>query len=742
MLLRQRQVATLVAISLATGVPIILLAHTAAAPYTQLASSTLACVAAVLCSLAARRAIGLARGGWGLIAAGLATWGLGNFYWSYNELIAHAEVLFPSWADLGYLLFPVLAAAGLFLISGWTTVGSRLTVLLDGLIAGCALFAIAWAVTLRSVWEAGADSAFAFVVSLAYPVSDIVLVTMAVLIAARTRRGGRGVGLLLIIGLAGLATSDTMFALDTSAGTYYTGQPTDAGFFLCFAAFGAAGWAAARQPMVFDETGVMNRLQIMLPYVPFGLAAAVAVGQVPAGVTSDAAVAVPMLAGLVLILLRQLSTLLHNSALTRRLRHQAYHDPLTGLGNRALFNERLDQALSSGRPAAIVYLDLDDFKMINDSLGHDAGDIVLRTVGDRLAACSTAEDTVARLGGDEFAVLTGRVDGLEAQAERLLYALREPFEVGSRMVRVSASVGIAVAAGPEGTRPEDLRKNVDLAMYAAKGQGKNTYAMFELSMRQGFDREMMWRAELGQALADRSLHLAYQPIVGLAGHRVVGVEALARWDHPGLGPVAPEVFIPVAERAALIGELGMFMLRRACAEFAAWPGARDAYLSVNVSPLQMLDPEFTAMVVATLAEAGLRPQQLVLEVTENALADESEVIGTLAQLRATGVRIAIDDFGTGYASLRYLHLFPADIVKIDRTYVQDIARDPAAVRIVGTLWQLFGAIGLTAVAEGIEDPAQAAMLLELGCPFGQGFLYGYPAPLGSLTSLVVDPVSV
>ena len=636
----------------------------------------------------------------------------------------------------------MLAAAGLFLISGWTTVGSRLTVLLDGLIAGCALFAIAWAVTLRSVWEAGADSAFAFVVSLAYPVSDIVLVTMAVLIAARTRRGGRGVGLLLIIGLAGLATSDTMFALDTSAGTYYTGQPTDAGFFLCFAAFGAAGWAAARQPMVFDETGVMNRLQIMLPYVPFGIAAAVAAGQVLAGLTSDAAVAVPLLAGLVLILLRQLSTLLHNSSLTRRLRHQAYHDPLTGLGNRALFNERLDQALSSGRPAAIVYLDLDDFKVINDSLGHDAGDIVLRTVGDRLAACSTAEDTVARLGGDEFAVLTGQVDGLETQAERLLYALREPFEVGSRMVRVSASVGIAVAAGPEVTPPEDLRKNVDLAMYAAKGQGKNTYAMFELSMRRGFDREMMWRTELGQALAGRSLHLAYQPIVGLADHRVVGVEALARWDHPYLGPVAPEVFIPVAERAALIGELGTFVLRRACAEFAAWPGARDAYLSVNVSPLQMLDPEFTAMVAATLAEAGLRPRQLVLEVTENALADESEMIGTLAQLRATGVRIAIDDFGTGYASLRYLHLFPADIVKIDRTYVQDIARDPAAVRIVGTLWQLFGAIGLTAVAEGIEDPAQAAMLLELGCPIGQGFLYGHPAPLGSLTSLVVDPVSV
>jgi EAL domain-containing protein (putative c-di-GMP-specific phosphodiesterase class I) len=207
-----------------------------------------------------------------------------------------------------------------------------------------------------------------------------------------------------------------------------------------------------------------------------------------------------------------------------------------------------------------------------------------------------------------------------------------------------------------------------------------------------------------------------------------------------LGTVAPEVFIPVAERAALVGELGMFVLRRACAEFAAWPGNADAYLSVNVSPLQMLDPGFPARVAETLAANGLEPRHLVLEVTENALADESEVIGTLRQLRAGGVRIAIDDFGTGYASLRYLHRFPADIVKIDRTYVRDIARDPAAVRIVGTLWQLFGAIGLTAVAEGVEDEAQAAMLIEIGCSLGQGFLFGRPVPLAEVRT--VDPVAV
>jgi diguanylate cyclase (GGDEF)-like protein len=728
---QRRQVALLVALCLATGLPIFALAGTAAAPYTQIASSALACLAALPCLTAARRAVGATRSGWALLAAGCLSWGLGNFYWSWNELVVHAEVLFPSWADLGYLLFPLLGAAGLMLISGWTSVGSRLTVLLDGLVAGCALFVVGWAFTVRSVWQAGADSPFALVVSLAYPIGDIVLATMAVLLAARTRHGGRGVGLLLILGLTGMATSDTMFALDTSAGTYATGQASDAGFFICFAACAAAGRLATRRPIGFDGSGLMTRWQIMLPYVPYGLAACVAFWQTLTGTLVDTAEAVPLLTGVIMILLRQLTTLLHNSRLARRLSHQAYHDSLTGLGNRALFTERLEGALASATPAAVIYLDLDDFKMINDSLGHDAGDAVLRTVADRLRSCFAEPDTIARLGGDEFAVLTARVGDLPRQAERLLARLREPIGAGTRTIRAGASLGIAVA-GAGVLRSEDLRKNVDLAMYAAKAQGKNTYAVFEQSMRRDFDREMMLRDELHRAVTSGALEVAYQPIVDLTDHRVTGVEALVRWPHPQLGPMEPEVFIPVAERAALIGDLGRFVLRRACAEFAAWPAAGDAYLSVNVSPLQMLDPGFPDLVAATLAEAGMRPGQLVLEVTETALADESEVIGALTRLRATGVRIAIDDFGTGYASLRYLHLFPADIVKIDRTYVEDIARDPAAVRVVGTLWQLFGAIGLTAVAEGIEDPAQAAMLIELGCPVGQGFLYGRPGPLDSL----------
>jgi diguanylate cyclase (GGDEF)-like protein len=728
-------VTVLVALCLLAGAPIFFLSGTAAAPYTQLGSSLLACLGALPCLAAARRVEASARLGWRLLAAGSLSWGLGNFYWSWNELVAHAEVLFPSLADVGYLLFPLLATGGLWLIAGWTSIGSRMTVLLDGLIVGCALFVIGWSLTVREVWEAGADSALAFAVSIAYPVCDIVLATVAVLLAARTRRGSRSIGLLLLLGLAGMTVSDVLFALDTSAGTYSTGQNSDAGWFIAFAACAAAGLLATRWPMTFDHIGVTARWQTALPYAPFGLAAFVVACQTLAGIRVDAPEAVPLMIGFLLILLRQLSTLLHNSTLTRTLSYQAYHDPLTGLANRTLFLERLEGTLNAGLPVAIVYLDLDDFKMINDSLGHDAGDIVLRAVGERLRACFAEPDTVARFGGDEFAVLTGRVHDLPGQAQRLLRMLHEPIEVGARTVRLGASVGLAAADGPADS--EDLRKNVDLAMYAAKAQGKGAYAMFEPSMRRGFDDEVRWRTELRQAVADRTLHVAFQPIVSLGERRVAGVEALARWQHPELGTVPPDVFVPVAERAGLIGDLGLLVLRRACVEFASWPGSQSTYLSVNVSPSQMLDASFPSKVAATLYEVGLRPGQLVLEVTENALADESEVIGTLRRLREFGIRIAIDDFGTGYASLRYLHRFPADIVKIDRTYVQDIARDPAAVHILGTLWQLFGAIGLTAVAEGIEDPAQAAMLAELGCQVGQGFLYGRPGPL---TDITVEPV--
>jgi diguanylate cyclase len=729
------RMAAIVGVLVLSALPLTTLRGTGAVVFALLASTTLALTGAFTCAVAARRVSGRSRAGWILLAAACGSWGLGNAYWSHNELLMHAEVLFPSMADFGFLLFPLLAGAGLWLISGRATLGGRFTSLLDGLIMTSALFVMSWAITLRSVWEAGADSLLAFVVSLAYPVGDLVLATMAFLLAARTRRGTRTVVTLLIAGLLGMAAADTLFALHTADGTYVSGAYSDTGWVLAFAAFAMAGWASARRPMSLQTLGIVRRWQLMLPYLPFAGAAGISVYQVAAGDGVDTVQAFALLAGFSLILARQLLTLVRNSTLTEQLRHQAYHDPLTGLGNRALFTDRLEDVLA-GRVRAritptVLYLDLDDFKLINDTLGHDAGDELLRAVADRLRSCFPDADTIARLGGDEFAVLLKHTDDAAGDARRMLEVLRPAFAIGSHSVAVTASIGTAALDGTP-TSPEDLRKNVDLAMYAAKARGKNAYAVFEPTMRETFDAEMHLREELQRALADEALYVVYQPIVELDGGRVAGVEALARWHHPVMGEVPPATFVPVAERATMIADIGQFVLNRACAEFAGWAGSADTYLSVNVSPLQLLDPAFPERVLDTVRRHGLRPQQLVLEITEEALADESYVIPALRRLRSVGLRIAIDDFGTGYSSLRYLHRLPADIIKIDRSYVADLAADTSARLLLQMLWQMFTALNLTSIAEGVETEAQAAMLAEMNCPLAQGYLYGRPVEIGDV----------
>ena len=726
-----------IGLCLLAGAPVALLTGTPAAVFALLTSTILAFGGALSCAIAARRSAGHARAGWALLGLACLSWGTGNAYWSHNELIRHAEVLFPSLGDIGFILFPLAAGAGLLLIPGRSEHLSRFTSLLDGLIVVTALFIGAWGLTLRDVWHAGGDTVLAFLVAIAYPIGDLVLATMAVLLAARTRRGNRTELVLLIGGLLGMTASDVLFALATADGSYSSGAASDAGWVIAFAAFAMAGWTSARRPAatpapdrpLAGRTGRVPRWQLVLPYAPFGIAAIVCVGQVLLGDPMDGPQSVALLVGVCLVLARQLVTIVCNSALTEQLRFQAYHDPLTGLGNRTLFNVRMERMLQTGAPT-VLYLDLDDFKLVNDNLGHDAGDDLLRGVAARLRNSFPEAAAIARLGGDEFAVLIPR--GRPAvDAERLLAGLRRPFAVGPHTVAVTGSVGAAEARRGE-TEAEDLRKHVDLAMYAAKGRGKNAYAVFEPAMRRTFDAEMALREELRAALRDAALSVVYQPIVDLRDGSVRGLEALVRWRHPVRGEISPATFIPVAERAAMIADIGQFVLGRACAEFAAWSGAADGYLSVNVSPLQLLDPAFTDRVVDTVRRHGLRPSQLVLEITEEALADESYVIPALGRLRAAGLRIAIDDFGTGYSSLRYLHRFPVDIVKIDRSYVADIGANPADARLVQTLWQLFSALGLSAVAEGVEDAAQARLLAEMGCPLAQGYLFGRPVPMRDL----------
>ena len=430
-------------------------------------------------------------------------------------------------------------------------------------------------------------------------------------------------------------------------------------------------------------------------------------------------------------------------ALEERLLVQAFHDDLTGLANRALFKDRLEHALTrrvqGNRLVGLLYLDVDRFKTVNDSLGHTAGDALLQAIATRLRSVLRPEDTIARLGGDEFAILVEDVrlpDETVSLAKRVLTAFDEPFDLDGRQMSIRASVGVVVTAVGERTG-DDLLRDADVAMYRAKVGGRGSYAMFEPSMQADVAARMELESDLRAAVETEALTLAYQPIVTLPDGEIVGVEALARWDHPDRGSVSPLVFIACAEDAGLITPLGRWVLRRACADVAelrmASPAARDLRLSVNVSPRQLSDVEFVGIVFGALEEAGLPPDALDLEVTESVVFDcGEEGIERLRVLRAAGVGISLDDFGTGYSSLGNLRTLPIDQLKVDRTFVAALLDGGIETAVVSTVIGLGRALGASVVAEGIEDVAVAGRLAELGCPLGQGYFFGRPQPIEHL----------
>jgi diguanylate cyclase (GGDEF)-like protein len=429
-----------------------------------------------------------------------------------------------------------------------------------------------------------------------------------------------------------------------------------------------------------------------------------------------------------------------------RLVHRAYHDPLTDLPNRARLLERLGQALARagrrGEPVAVLFLDLDRFKLVNDRLGHAAGDRLLAAVGQRLQRCARPGDTVARLGGDEFTVL---LDGLAdaAEAERLAAAaaaaLEAPFALDGHEVAVSASVGVAVAEPGRGVSPAELLQDADVAMYRAKARGKARFEVFAPAMGEGVRARAALAADLRRALERVDLRLAYQPVVDLATGRVVAVEALARWEHPTHGEVAPAAFVPLAEETGLIAPLGRWALGEACRQARAWQEtvAAPPAVAVNLSPRQFQQPGLVEDVAEALRASGLPPRLLSLELTEGAMvADADEAVAILRQLKGLGVGLAIDDFGTGYSSLAYLQRLPVDRLKVDRRFVAGLGRDAGDDAIVEAVVGLAHTLGLGVVAEGVETAEQAARLRELGCRLGQGFYFGRPQSAEAVRALL------
>ncbi len=424
-----------------------------------------------------------------------------------------------------------------------------------------------------------------------------------------------------------------------------------------------------------------------------------------------------------------------------RLTFVAQHDGLTGLPNRNLLRQRLDEILSrtrrSGEKVALLYLNLDNFKTINDTLGHDIGDDLLRSVTKRLRSSLRDEDAVARLGSDEFAIVQtqiGRPEDVVLLAKRLLDVVSQPYLFNGHSVVIGASIGIALSPG-DGDDSEKLLKNADMALSRAKRDSRGNYSFFEPGMDASAQARRRIEIDLRAAIESGTLQPHYQPLVDLKSGRITGFEALVRWPHPERGMISPAEFIPVAEETGLINAVGALVLRRACMDAATWPD--DVRVAVNLSPLQFRAGNLLSVVMDALKQSGLPARRLELEITETLLLEKSdEVIATLHALRALGVRISMDDFGTGYSSLSYLRSFPFDKIKIDQSFVRDLGANRDAQAIVRSIISLGKGLGVTITAEGVETEAELGCLRMEGCHEGQGFLFSKARPNSEIVQLL------
>ena len=422
--------------------------------------------------------------------------------------------------------------------------------------------------------------------------------------------------------------------------------------------------------------------------------------------------------------------------------HLAHYDPLTDLPNRVLFREQLEAALKTVRPGeqlAVMYIDIDEFKSVNDALGHSIGDELLKTVARRLRGCLKEADVAARLGGDEFAVIqTGvkRPSDTTRLVAKIYRAIRQSCECEGHLIATDASIGIALAAA--GTNLDQLLKNADLAMYAAKSAGRRTYRFFEPDMDARVKARHMLETDLRQAIADGGLEVYYQPCVSLGDDSITGCEALLRWRHPERGMISPAEFIPIAEETGLINQIGEWVLTTACTEAATWPDGIK--IAVNVSPVQFRSGTLALKIVAALAASGLPASRLELEITEAVLIrDDEAALAILHQLRGIGVRIALDDFGTGYSSLSYLQRFPFDKIKIDRCFVNDIEQPDGSSCIVQAVVNIAAARHITTTAEGVETRPQRELLRALGCCEMQGYLFSQAKPAAAIRLMLRSP---
>ncbi len=697
--------------------------------------------AAVACARAARRHPLPLRRFWALLTVTMALAALGRILWTVERLGGQG---LPNNALVGGIFTAgiVTGTAALLcsLAAPRSLVGQART-LLDGVIVGLALIPIGWVVVFRDIAAADlADPLRTF--GLLYPMFDLMQLTILVAVAGASRPRWRALTL-IGVSLGIRATADTVYVSLVAHGSYAPGHPIDVWWPLSYLLIGAAtgypppaGWEETEEAA---ESPLPPWWRVAMPYLPVGGAiVAVVLARQPTG-QSPHLIFVAMMALLGVLALRQGLAANENLRLVVRLRRLAYSDQLTGLANRLTFNRRLRRALRDGGPVAVLLLDLDGFKQVNDRFGHAAGDRLLTTIAERMRHAVGEDGMIARLGGDEFAVLVDG-DGVlpERLAQRLLVAL-EPLPGEEDLgAHPSASIGIA-EYGPQHTSHTDLLRDADIAMYAAKAAGKSAYRTCTPGLRESAVSRAELIAELRRAVDEGQLLMEFQPIVDLATGTVRSAEALVRWRHPRLGVLPPARFLPLAEETGLILAIDRWVIHQACQAAATWrPHAPEVTVAVNIAAAHLRRPDLIATVTGATAAAGLAPRALTLELTESALIEGSEaVLDRLHQLRELGVRIAIDDFGTGYSSLSYLHRIPATELKIDRSFVSRLdAGDPRAYATVEMVNRLAGAFDLAVVAEGVETGTQHAAVTAIGCLHGQGWRYGRPATLSELLAML------
>ncbi|MGX6601044.1 putative bifunctional diguanylate cyclase/phosphodiesterase [Micromonosporaceae bacterium Da 78-11] len=729
--------------------------------YGDLAQLVAGAAAAWICLVASRGRAGVPRR-WRLIGAvGLAGWALIRLWWVVLDLLRPDRPV-GSVSDLGALILPACIALGLLASVAarprpvpTSPLRDRIALVIDSVLIAGSLLALIWSVLPEEVLHLSTPAAE---IAAAFPIAGLVLLTMVVLLLATRPDSRAGRRPLWQIGLAVVAfgVSDTFRLIHLDDGPLSPLQ--SAGHLLgpgliALAAVSPPRSGTVPAPDADAQLPERDWLHLLLPYVPVTATGVVIAISTGAGHRLTPFEAYLGWLGLGLVVARQMFTIVDNTVLLdrvsegqRRLHHQAYHDPLTGLANRALFREQLVLALDShrrrDRPLAVLFADLDDFKLINDSFGHAMGDRVLHAIAERLRACVTPDDLVARLGGDEFAVLLDprSAAGAEPTGHRILAALREPFGIDGHTIGVSASIGLVAPEPGEPLSADALLRRADAAMYASKRRGKGALARYNGAHDGGPNVDLphlLAQALAGGRPAEAGFEVYYQPIVSFTDGATVAVEALARWTDPVAGPVHPDVFVTVAERTGLVGAIDDFVLDQACADSATLAAIyrRPIDVHVNVSAARLGQQGLEESIQAALARHGTEPSRLIVEITETRrIADLPGAAEVAGRLRALGIRIALDDFGSGFNALAQLHSLPVDIVKLDSTLTDvDIAPERAGA-LCRSVLAICTELNISVIAEGIETPSRARALADLGCPLGQGYLFGQPAPLHRLTS--------